>query len=90
MSCWRWWWLRPQFCDAAESLGIFAWDGSLGHPEDHIAVVPDELRPILILQACKRPILDRLRHCPRAQKIAEVIGKRVKLEPHCFGGECSA
>jgi len=42
MSCWRWWWLRPQFCDAAQSLGIFAWDGSRGHPEDHIAVVPDD------------------------------------------------
>jgi len=42
----------------------------------------------LLLQ--QRPVLDRLRRRQRAQEIAEVVGERMKLEPHRIGGERSA
>src|SRR5499426_690948 len=44
----------------------------------------------LVLQGRQRPVLDRLRRRQRAQEIAEVVGERMKLEPHRIGGERSA
>ena len=81
---------------AQKSLDVgkqISWDGDLGHLEDDIAAVANDLRADLdqlLLQARQRPILDRLRRRQRAQKIAEVVGKRMKLEPHCVAGERSA
>src|SRR5262249_16170150 len=48
--------------------------------------------PILISLSFKvvRPVLDRVRRRQHAQEIAEVVGERMKLEPHCVGGERSA
>jgi len=41
-------------------------------------------------QGRQRPVLDRLRRRQRAQEMAEVVGERMKLEPHRVGGERSA
>jgi hypothetical protein len=68
-------------------------DGDLGHLEDGIAAVAHHLRADLdqlVLQTRQRPALDRLRRRQRAQEIAEVVGERMKLEPHRIGGERSA
>ena len=40
-----------------------------------------------LLQAGERPILDRLGRRQRAQEIAKIVGKRVKLKPDRVGGE---
>src|SRR6516162_61778 len=78
---WRWWWLRPQFRDEPQNLlEHLPWDGDLGHLEDNIAAVAHYLRADL----------DRLRRRQRAQEIAEVVGERMKLEPHRVGGKRSA
>src|SRR5256884_5220907 len=94
VSRWRWWWLRPQFRDEPQNLlEHLPWDGDLGHLEDDIAAVADDLRADLdqlFLQTRQRPILDRLRRRQRAQEIAEIVGERMKLEPHRVGGERSA
>jgi hypothetical protein len=44
----------------------------------------------LLLQACLRRVLDRLRCCKRAEKVAKIVGERMKLEPHGVGRERSA
>ena len=44
----------------------------------------------LLLQARQRPVLDRLRCCKRAEKVAKIVGERMKLEPHGVGRERSA
>jgi 2-phospho-L-lactate transferase/gluconeogenesis factor (CofD/UPF0052 family) len=65
---------------------------ALGHLEDNIAAVAHHLRADLdqlVLQTRQRPVLDRLRRRQRAQEIAEVVGERMKLEPHPIGGERS-
>src|SRR6266699_1167795 len=94
MSRWRWWWLRPQFRDEPQNLlEHLPWDGDLGHLEGDIAAVAHDLRADLdqlLLQARQRPILDRLRCCKRAEKVAKIIGERMKLEPHGVGRERSA
>jgi hypothetical protein len=41
----------------------------------------------LLFEARQRPVLDRLRRCQRAQEIVEIVGERMKLEPHCVGRE---
>ena len=41
----------------------------------------------LLLQARQRPVLDRLRCCKRAEKVAKIVGERMKLEPHGVGRE---
>src|SRR5215471_21820240 len=91
---WRWWWLRPQFRDEPQNLlEHLPWDGDLGHLEGDIAAVAHYLRADLdqlVLQGRQRPVLDRLRRRQRAQEIAEVVGERMKLEPHRVGGERSA
>src|SRR5262245_15949420 len=59
----------------------------------NIAAVAHHLRADLdqlVLQTRQRPVLDRLRRRQRAQEIAEVVGERMKLEPHRIGGERSA
>ena len=59
-----------------------SWNGDLGHLECDIAPVANDLRADLdelLLQARQRPILDRLRRRQRAQKIAEIVGQRMKL-----------
>src|SRR6266446_7859133 len=59
----------------------------------NIAAVAHHLRADLdqlFLQTRQRPILDRLRRRQRTQEIAEVVGERMKLEPHRIGGERSA
>src|SRR5262250_3445982 len=94
VSCWRWWWLRPQFRDETQNLlEHLPCDGDLGHLEDDIAAVAHHLRADLdqlVLQTRQRPVLDRLRRRQRAQEIAEVVGEGMKLEPHRVGGERSA
>src|SRR5262249_41468845 len=91
---WRWWWLRPQFRDEPQNLlEHLPWDGDLGHLEDNIAAVAHYLRADLdqlVLQTRQRPVLDRLRRRQRAQEIAEIVGERMKLEPHRVGGKRSA
>src|SRR5262245_34809077 len=65
----------------------------LGHLEDNIAAMAHYLRADLdqlVLQGRQRPVLDRLRRRQRAQEIAEVVGERMKLQPHRIGGERSA
>ena len=65
-------------------------DSDLGHLEDNIAAMAHHLRADfdqLFLQTRQRPVLDRLRRRQRAQEIAEVIGERMKLQPHRVGGE---
>ena len=42
----------------------------------------------LLLQARQRPVLDRLRPRQRVQEIAELVGERMKLEPHGVGRKC--
>src|SRR5262249_2982013 len=44
----------------------------------------------LLLQTRQRPVLDRLRRRQGAQEIAQIVGERMKLEPHRVGGERSA
>ena len=63
---------------------------TLGHLEDEIATVADDLRASLdqlLLQARQRPVLDWLGRCQRAQEVAEIVGERVKLEPHGISSE---
>src|SRR6516162_3250626 len=94
VSRWRWWWLRPQFRDEPQNLlEHLPWDGDLGHLEDKIAAVAHYLRADLdqlVPQTRQRSVLDRLRRRQRAQEIAEVVGERMKPEPHRVGGERSA
>ena len=49
----------------------------------HLRADLDQLLP----QARQRPILDRFRRCQGAQKIAEIVGERMKLEPNDIGSE---
>src|SRR5262249_58825024 len=71
VSRWRGWRLRPQFRDEAQNLlEHLPCDGDLGHLEDNIAAVAHYLRADLdelVLQACQRPVPDRLRRRQRAQ-----------------------
>src|SRR5262249_40551962 len=51
----------------------------------YIAAVAHHLRADLdqlVLQTRQRPILDRLGRRQRPQEIAEIVGERMKLEPH--------
>ena len=42
---WRWWRLRPQFCDEPQNLlEHLPWDGDLGHLEGDIAAVAHDFR----------------------------------------------
>ena len=53
-----------------------------GHLKRDIAAMADDLRADLdqlFLQARQRPLLDRLWRRQRAQKIAEIVGQRMKL-----------
>ena len=53
----------------------------------------DDLRADLdqfLLQARQRPVFDWLGRRQRAEKVAEIVGKRMKLEPHGVGRECPA
>jgi hypothetical protein len=72
---------------AAKSPGTFAVRWRLGHLEGEPAVAHD-LRADLgsaFPQARQRAVLDWLRCCERAQEIAEIVGERMKLEPHRIG-----
>src|SRR5260221_9414397 len=74
-------------------LEHLSWDGDLRHLEDDIASVAHHLRADLdqlLLQARQRPVLDRLRCCKRAEKVAKIVGDSMKLEPHGVGRERSA
>ena len=69
------------------------WDGNLGHLEGDIASVADDFRADLdqfFLEACQRPVFDGLGRRQRAQKVAEIVGERVKLETGRVGGERAA
>ena len=74
---------RPQFRDHPQNVckEIFG-NGDFGHLKRDIAAMADDLRADLdqlFLQARQRPLLDRLRRRQRAQKIAEIVGQRMKL-----------
>jgi hypothetical protein len=61
------------------------WDGDLGHLEGDVAAVADDLRANLdrlVFQARQRPVFDRLWRRQRGQEVAEIVGNRMKLEPH--------
>jgi hypothetical protein len=65
-------------------------NGDLGHLEGDIAAVAHDLRADLdqlFLQARQRPILDRLGRRERAQEVAEIVCKGVKLKAGGVGGE---
>ena len=89
VSCWRGGRLWPQFPDQPQNLlEHLPWN--LGHLEDEIATVADDLRADLdqlLLQARLRPVLACLGRCQRAQEVAEIVGERVKLEPHGISSE---
>src|SRR5215471_4211466 len=73
---------------AAYLLEHLSWDGDLRHLEDDITSVAHHLRADqLPLQARQRPVLDRLRCCKRAEKVAKIVGDRMKLDPHGVGRE---
>ena len=58
----------------------------LGHLEDGVAGMADQLRADLhefVADTGQRPVLHLLRKRESAQKVGEVVGKRMKLEPHC-------
>jgi len=78
-SCWRGGQLRPQFPDQPQNLlEHLPWNGDLGHLEDEIATVADDLRADLdqlLLQARQRPVLDRLGRRQRAEEVAEIVGE---------------
>src|SRR5262245_4836145 len=80
VSCWPWWWLRPQFRNEPQNLlEHLPCNGDLGHLEGDIAAVAHDFRADLdqlVLQTRQRPVLDRLRRRQRAQEIAEVVGER--------------
>ena len=68
-------------------------DGDLRHLEDDIASVAHHLPADLDqlpLQARQRPVLDWLRCCKRAEKVAKIVGERTKLDLHGVGRERSA
>ena len=68
-------------------------NGDLGHLEGDIAAVAHDLRANLdefLFEARQRPILDWFGRRQRAQEVAEIIGERMKLEPHGVGGERAA
>ena len=44
----------------------------------------------LLFEAGQRPILYRLGRRQRTQKVAEIIGERMKLKPNGVGNECTA
>jgi hypothetical protein len=55
--------------------------------------VADDLRADLdqlLFEAGQRPILYRLGRRQRTQKVAEIIGERMKLKPSGVGNECTA
>jgi hypothetical protein len=65
-------------------------DGDLGHLKDNVAAMahkPCADLDQLLLQAGQRPMADRLGCRQRAQEVAEIVGQRVKLEPHGVGVE---
>jgi hypothetical protein len=66
------------------------WDCDLGHLEDDIAPVADNLRADLdrlLFQAREQPVFDRLRRRQCAREIAEIVGQRVKLKANGVGSE---
>ena len=82
VSCWRGG-LRPQFPDQPQNLlEHLPCNGDLGHLEDEIATLADDLRANLdrlLLQARQRLVLDRLGRRQRAQEIDEIVGERMEL-----------
>ena len=80
-----------QFRDEPQDVGEqIPGDRNLGHLKRDITTVAHDLRADLdqlFLQARQRPIPDRLRRRQCAQKIAEIVGERMKLETNRVGGE---
>jgi len=59
--------------------------GHLGHLEDGVAGMGDELRADLhelVADTGQRPVLHLLRKREGAQEVGKVVGKRMKLEPY--------
>src|SRR5262245_47615579 len=94
VSCWRGWWLRPQFRDEPQYLlEHLSWDSDLRHLEDNIASVAHHLGADLdqlLLEGGQRPITHRFRCRQRPQEVGEVVGKRMKLKPHRVCGKVPA
>ena len=55
-------------------------NGNLGHLERDVAAMADD-------RGRKRPVFDRLGRRQRAQKVAEIVGQRMKLETDGFSSE---
>ena len=83
-SCQEWPW--PESIDPAQDLGEQRpRHRHLGQLEDEVAAVahdPGADLDQLLAQRGQRPMLDPLRQGQRAQEVGEVVGERVKLEPH--------
>jgi hypothetical protein len=65
-------------------------NGDLGHLEGDLAAVAHDFRADLdqlLLQARQRPILDRLGRRQSTKEITEIVGERMKLEPHGISRE---
>src|SRR5262249_41958862 len=83
-----WWWLRPQFRISRRiSWNICRVMATSGWK---ITERPSRTTFAPILMRWSAILLDRLQRRQRAQEIAEVVGERMKLEPHRIGGERSA
>jgi len=64
-------------------------NGDLGHLKGDIAAVADDFRANLdqlLLQACQRPVLDRLGRREGLEEIAEIKGEGVKQKADGVGG----
>ena len=61
------------------------WHRHLGHLEDHGAPVAHNLGADLhqpLAKRRQRPLLDLIRQRQGAQEVGEVVGERMKLQPH--------
>ena len=76
----------PQFSDQPQDLGEQSpRHRDLSHLESNVPAVRDDPGADLdqlLLQAGQRPVLDRLRQSQRPHEVAEIVGERMKLEPH--------
>ena len=81
----------PQFRDEPQDVGEqISRNGNLSHLKRDTATVAHDLRADLdqlFLQACQRPVLDRLRFHQASQEVGEIIGKCMKLKANRVGGE---
>lgn len=83
-SCGTWLW--SEAVDAAQDVGEqVPGNGDLGHLECDVAPVAYDLAANLdqpVSQCHQRPLLDGLRQRQGAQKVAQIVGQGMQLQPH--------